>query len=198
MRRDATSRFSQVEDDRLRALMSAAQEGDRASYAKLLAACEPVIRRVARRTGAHQDWIDDVVQETLLTLHGARRTYDPSRSFVAWLTTISQRRAIDVMRRNGRRCRREIHAPIEYERHADAQADTESAWRETSRAEELERAVAGLTAGQRQAVELIALQGRSLADAAASTGRTKGALKVNFHRALEALKRRIETGGEDG
>lgn len=178
--------------------MAAAQDGSRADYAKLLVECQPIIRRVARRTGAHPDLVDDVVQDVLLTLHGARQTYDPSRSFVAWLSTIAQRRTIDAMRRFRRSSQREVHAPVEYELHADATADAEAAWRRTAQARELDGAVSGLSAGQRQAVELIALQGRSLAEASASTGRTKGALKVNFHRALETLKQRVSGSRDDG
>ena len=197
LRTDAPPAGRGTEDEVLRALMIAAQGGDKASYAKLLSACEPLIRRNARRVGADAAWIDDIVQETLLTLHGARQTYDPSRSFTAWLTTISQRRAIDAMRRSGRRKRREVHAPVEYENHADPLADASSSWREAAQAHELERAVSELTAGQKQAVELLAMQGRTLAEASTETGRTKGALKVNFHRAMEALRRRVG-GGEIG
>ena len=57
-------------------------------------------------------------------------------------------------------------------------------------------AVASLPAGQRQAVEHLALADRSLDEAAALTGRSKGALKVNLHRALKALRARF--GGEPG
>src|SRR6516164_6672016 len=52
--------------------------------------------------GVPFDFIDDVVQETLLTVHQARHTYDPNRSFTAWLRTIAQRRAIDGLRRAAR------------------------------------------------------------------------------------------------
>jgi DNA-directed RNA polymerase specialized sigma24 family protein len=45
-------------------------------------------------------------------------------------------------------------------------------------------------------VERLALREQSLAEAAAETGKTTGALKVNFHRALKAL--RLHLGGEDG
>jgi hypothetical protein len=34
-----------------------------------------------------------VVQETLLTVHQARRTWDPARPFLPWLRAIAQRRA---------------------------------------------------------------------------------------------------------
>ena len=58
--------------------MVAAQAGDRAAYETLLRDCIPFIKRVARGQGVQPDFIDDVVQETLLTVHGARHTYDPN------------------------------------------------------------------------------------------------------------------------
>jgi RNA polymerase sigma factor (sigma-70 family) len=64
---------------------------------------------VARGQGIRSDLIDDVVQETLLTVHRARQTYDPNRSFTAWLRTIAQRRAIDGLRRVGRTRTREVY-----------------------------------------------------------------------------------------
>ena len=56
----------------------------------------------------------------------------------------------------------------------------------------LRAAVATLPPLQRQAVELLALSERSLEEASAETGRTKVALKVNLHRALRALRSRVE------
>lgn len=81
------------EADRQRsALMVAAQAGDRSAYEALLRGCVPMIKSVAYRQGVPRDGIDDVVQETLLTVHRARQTYDPNRPFSAWLTTIAHRR----------------------------------------------------------------------------------------------------------
>ena len=94
---------TQTEVDRRRtAWMVAAQAGDRAAYQTLLRDCTTFIARVARGQGIRPDLIDDVVQETLLTVHRARQTYDPNRSFTAWLRTIAQRRAIDGLRCAGR------------------------------------------------------------------------------------------------
>lgn len=185
-------------DLRLGTLMAAAQVGDKQAYASLLADCEPIIRRAARRVGATGDLVDDIVQDTLLTLHNARQTYDPSRSFSAWLGVIAKRRAIDALRRTGRQARREVHAPVAYETYADQEADASTGWREAARALDLERAVAALTPSQRQAVDHVALQGQSLSDAALATGKTTGALKVNFHRALATLRGRLERDGDPG
>ena len=76
-------------------LMASAQAGDKVAYGRLLRECTPLIRRVVRR-GMQPDRVDDVVQDVLLTIHRARQTYDPARSFSAWVVTIAQRRAIDL------------------------------------------------------------------------------------------------------
>ena len=52
----------------------------------------------------------------------------------------------------------------------------------------LREAICVLPEGQREAIELIKLQGLSLKEAAAATGSTVGALKVATHRALAALR----------
>jgi RNA polymerase sigma-70 factor (ECF subfamily) len=161
----------------------------------LLQDCIPFIKMVARRQGVSVDRIDDVVQETLLTVHRARQTYDPSRSFAAWLRMIAQRRAIDGLRCHNRHQGREIHAPLAYENHADTGGDPRESADRSDRIGLLGRAVATLPARQFEAVQHLALSGLSLAEAATATGRTMGALKVNFHRALKTL--RAELVGEE-
>ena len=171
--------------------MIAAQAGDRASYELLLHDCIPVIRMIARRRGVSPDRIDDVVQETLLTIHHARQTYDPRRSFTAWLTMIAQRRAIDGLRTQTRRRASEIDASIALEHHADPAPDPSEKADITSRAAALGEAIAALPERQREAVEHLGLRERTLAEAAAATGRTTGSLKVNLHRALKTLRARF-------
>jgi RNA polymerase sigma-70 factor (ECF subfamily) len=180
-------------DQRLTAAMAKAQAGDRQAYEVVLRDCVPIIRRVARNLGAAADFIDDVVQDVLITLHGARQTFDPSRSFVAWITVIAQRRTIDLLRKRGRRGAREVYSPIAFETHA-AEGDPERDAARESEAAQLRAAVATLPEGQRQAVETLALQENSLEDASKTTGRTKTALKVNLHRAIANL--RLRMGGE--
>ena len=171
--------------------MAAAQAGDRAAYEALLKACIPFVRRVVRRTGVGPDGVEDVIQDVLLTLHRARNTYDPSRSFKAWLGAIAQRRAIDHLRRRGRQDKREISDEAAYEAYPDQDRTPELARAGDARGQEMKTAVAALSPGQREAVELLAFRQRSLAEAAAETGKTRGALKVNLHRALKTLRARF-------
>jgi RNA polymerase sigma factor (sigma-70 family) len=184
------------EADRQRsALMVAAQAGDRRPYEALLRGCVPLIRSVAYRQGVPPDGIDDVVQETLLTVHRARQTYDPNRPFSAWLRTIAYRRAIDAIRRQGYKGARELHAPITYENHPDPNDDPEQALDRMDRAAQLNRAVDTLPSGQRDAVKHLVLLEQSLDQAAVETKRTAGAIKVNLHRAVKTLRARL--GGKD-
>lgn len=173
--------------------MAAAQSGDRRAYERVLADSVALIGSVARRRGVPADALDDVVQETLITVHRVRHTYDPSRSYDAWLAAIAERRAIDVLRSHGRRGRREVHDDYALEQHPDhedASAESERA----QRVQLLQAAVAGLPPRQREAVEQLGLRERTLAEAASETGSSAGALKVNLHRALKSLRERLPGG----
>jgi RNA polymerase sigma-70 factor (ECF subfamily) len=197
-RRQAERRVDQAQaedagDLRRSAWMAAAQAGDSAAYQALLRDCIPIIKNVARRRGVSADRIDDVVQDVLLTVHRARQTYDPSRSFTAWLCVIADRRAIDLLRRTRRQDVREVHAPLAFESHADQAADPALGLVHADVTRTVSRALASLPTRQREAVQHLVLEERSLDDAAALTRRTAGSLKVNLHRALKALRNRMES-----
>jgi RNA polymerase sigma-70 factor (ECF subfamily) len=181
-------------DLRRSAWMAAAQAGDRSAYEALLRDSVPIIQAVARRQGVPSDQVDDVVQEVLLSIHRARQTYDPARSFTAWLQVIAARRAIDHLRHANRRRSREIYAPLAYEGHPDSTADPARGVQQADVAARVDRALAGLPKGQREAVKHLIIEERSLSDAAALTRRTEGALKVNLHRALKALRAKFGRG----
>src|SRR5579884_1197194 len=133
------------ESDRRRgALMAAAQAGDRAAYEALLRDCLPLIRAAVRGQGISSDRLEDVVQDVLLTLHRVRQTFDPSRSFNAWLRAIAQRRAIDVQRRQSRQRQREVHDPGAYEEHQDPAAPPEQGLDRGTQARRMREALAAL------------------------------------------------------
>ncbi|WP_343854659.1 RNA polymerase sigma factor [Rhodanobacter soli] len=186
----ATVNDSESPDRRRAAWMAAAQAGDRRAYEKLLADSVALIRAAARRHGVAPDGLDDVVQETLISVHRVRHTYDPTRSYDAWLTAIANRRAIDALRSRGRRDSRELHDDFALDHHPDS-SDASAAAECEQRTQRLHEAIAELPPGQREAVEQLGLRERSLSEAAALTGRNTGALKVNLHRALKALRERF-------
>ncbi|HWG78053.1 MAG TPA: sigma-70 family RNA polymerase sigma factor [Steroidobacteraceae bacterium] len=174
------------QDDTWRSLMQAAQSGERASYERLLHEITPFVRNVARRHCRHPHDLEEMVQETLLTVHRVRHTYDPARPFSPWLTAITQRRAIDILRRRKRVSSHESADMRSIETFAAAAANQEL---ETVRcAEEVRTLLQQLPPRQREAVEALKLREMSLAEASAASGQSVGALKVNAHRALKALR----------
>ena len=184
----AESQTRSADDLRRSSQMAAAQSGDRATYEALLRDCVPLIRVFAARKGVPPDRIEDVIQDVLLTVHRARHTYDPARSFTGWLRIIAERRAIDLLRRFGRQRAHETHSPLAFESYADETTDLARQVEGAAGTSRVKKALAALPERQREAVEILVLEDRSLAEAALATRRSKGALKVSLHRALKALR----------
>ena len=89
-------------DLRMSTLMKAAQAGDRGAYAELLNASLPLIKNLAQQAGASGDKLEAIMEETLMVVHRVRQSYDPSRSFVTWLTEITWHLATDKIQRKRR------------------------------------------------------------------------------------------------
>jgi RNA polymerase sigma factor (sigma-70 family) len=180
-------------DARLAELMRAAQAGNGAAYEELLETITPMLRRAIRRRRAHLrfDDVEDLVQDVLLSLHAVRATYDPTRPFSPWLLAITRNRLADGARRYARTSAHEIAVDdLDVTFTAD---ETNFVDEEYGDSQALRRAIEGLPAGQREAIELLKLRELSLKEAAAASGTTVGALKVATHRAMLALRRVLLT-----
>ncbi len=177
-------------EERWRALMKAAQDGDRAAYETLLREVIPFIRVLAARQTRANASVEDAVQEVLLTVHRVRHTYDPARPFKPWLATIAQRRCVDLYRRKNRTAAHETSDDTAYETFADPAANRSLEIH--AETEGLGEAIATLPPQQREAIQLLKLKEMSLAEASATSGRPVGALKVNVHRAIKSLRARLK------
>ena len=193
--------------------MRAAQDGDRRAYEQLLREVTPMVRAVARRVCAERRDLEEIVQDTLLTLHRVRHTYDPERPFTPWLAAIASRRSIDALRRWRRIARHELSEQAAgrgaglrpaLDREPAIQADGDETSTEVAAnrdvegvraAEELAALMGRLPARQREALEAVKLKEMSLAEASAVSGQSVGALKVNVHRALKTLRRLFQADG---
>jgi RNA polymerase sigma factor (sigma-70 family) len=78
-------------------LIDAARTGDAAAIAALLAACQPDIRRYARRS-CRSDDVDDAVQDAMLILHRRIGTLQVVAAFPAWLFEIVRRECLRLLR----------------------------------------------------------------------------------------------------
>lgn len=180
---------------RLGHLMRAAQGGDAAAYAEILRLSVPIIARVVNARAHYGVETDDIVQDVLLALHSVRHTYDPDRPFIPWLAAITRHRLIDAYRRRARVSRNEVAVPELPETFSGDQANWDVDG--PGDPELLQRAIAELPAGQRQAVELLKLKELSLKEASAASGVSIAALKVSVHRGLKALRQRLVGARDD-
>jgi RNA polymerase sigma factor (sigma-70 family) len=174
-------------------LMRLGQTGDQAAYASLLVLLTQMTRRFVRTRVGNTFWIDDVVQETLLAVHGARQTYDPSRPFAPWFYAIASSRLVDVLRREKRVAAREVSTDMLPDTVPEAGANEDIVDVEAIRA-----AVATLPGRQREVIEQLKFEERSVRDVAGRLNMTESAVKVTAHRGYRVLRRVLgDRAGED-
>lgn len=167
-------------------LMAAAQAGDAEAYRTLLEEIMPVVRGMVLSRIHDRAAAEDVVQNVLLSVHRARRTYRPERPFKPWLAAIARNAIVDSFRGSGRRRDREIEVEL-IDEFADPVEEGHPDEREVS--PHLLAAIERLPGKLREAVVLLQIEGLSVAEAAERTGVTPGALKVRAHRGYKALRR---------
>ena len=162
--------------------MRAANKGDQAAYARLLAGIAPVLRAQARRrvagTRLEQD-LEDIVQETLLAVHLKRHTWDETRPFAPWLNAIARHKLIDAARRRGA----QVSVPIE--RLTDVLAA--SAPDPERQFGAVDKHLAALPPRQKDVVQALTMGSATVRETAQRFGMTEGAVRVALHRGLAAI-----------
>lgn len=170
-----------LRDEEMRRLMAAAQDGDKPSYRFLLGACRDwLLRYYARRIAPPM--VDDLVQDTLISLHTKRASYDPTRPFYPWLAAIARYRWIDALRKLTRT--EELH-----EGDAMVEHEEDSVLSRLS----LDSLLARLPVGQANAITLTRVEGLSIEEAARISGQSPSLVKVNVHRGLKKLAALVES-----
>src|SRR5512142_677198 len=70
--------------------MRAYQSGDAGAFDRLYAGLGPILRRYLQAVARDAARVDDLVQETFLQLHRARRTYNAERPLIPWALAIAR------------------------------------------------------------------------------------------------------------
>ncbi|GEO01183.1 DNA-directed RNA polymerase sigma-70 factor [Novosphingobium sediminis] len=158
-----------------------AQRGDKEAYAALLHECQRWMKSYLGRRIARHD-LDDLVQETLFALHQKLATYDSTRAFVPWLAAIARYRWAGHLRQVYRA--RKHSGGTDVISHNDESAMMARI--------SLNSLFAQLPAPQAQAIELVKIEGLSIAEAACASGQSEALVKINIHRGLKKLSAMIE------
>ncbi|MBX7494986.1 sigma-70 family RNA polymerase sigma factor [Qipengyuania sp. 6B39] len=163
-------------------LMRASQGGDKAAYRVLLSEVQLWLERYFRRRVAPAQ-LDDLVQEVLMAVHTKRATWDPDRPFLPWLAAIARYRWVDHLRKVYRHAEDELG-----DWDAAEDSDEEAVMARMS----LERLFVHLPDKQSEVIELVKIEGLTIAEASERTGQSESLVKVNIHRGLKKLSALIE------
>ncbi|HMP00671.1 MAG TPA: sigma-70 family RNA polymerase sigma factor [Kiritimatiellia bacterium] len=180
---DTETEPSGEENDPLGDLMRRAQDGDAAAYADLLAgALKPMRAFLQRHYPGIRD-AEDVVQESLITLHKIRHTYEPARPFIPWLFAIVRHRALDHLRKHGRIQSREVQEELLLNQAAAPVADDLG-----ESVEAAEHLLSVLSEKEQAVIRLMKIDHLSVKDVAARLGLSESNVKVIASRGYEKLR----------
>jgi RNA polymerase sigma-70 factor, ECF subfamily len=169
--------------------------GDDRAFPDLYAVVAPRLTRYFGRRLREKAALPDLVQETLLRLHRARRSFVPGSPVIPWVLTIARHQLIDWKRVS---LREEAVQGGRLDRSADhrtfgAFPSGEEVVAAREVAECLDRALTAVSEPQRAALRLVKGQGLSLAKAATALGTTTTGVKLRTHRACRVLRASLAT-----
>lgn len=170
------------------ALMMAYVDGDALAFAELFHRYTPRLRRVLLWQVPVRAEVDDLIQQTFLQLHRARRDFDSAHSFRPWLFTIAFNLKREQLRKRKRRPEVALDASAPEPR-------TDSGEGRSHAALALDLALVRLPVEQREVIVLHWFGGLSFAEVASAVGASTAAVKVRAHRGYLALRRLIDEPG---
>lgn len=153
------------------------------SFRDSVAALTPQLRAFARFLARDSARADDLVQDAILRGLERESQWEPGTDLRAWLFRILRNAFLDQQRRRGTEKRTlDAMAPVDSERPRQAGV---------AELDELNRAIGGLPAAQREALLLVAALEFEVSEAASIVGVPEGTIKARVFRARAALARRF-------
>lgn len=152
---------------------------------------QTVLQEIADAQNAHHqvildNWemtdLEDLVQETLISVHTRRTSYDRTRPFTAWLYAIARYRMVDHYRRQ------KLSAPVE---ELDDILMTENFEEALSASMDVETLLGMVSIKQARAIRETHIAGKSVAEAAADAEIGESDVKISVHRGLKAIVKRL-------
>lgn len=187
---DASDSLLPADED----LMAAIQQGDAAALETLMLRHRRALKYAIQRTVTEDADAEDVLQECFLALWRQAANYQPAKGRpLAWLMTLSKRRAIDHLRRT-------MAYGRAMGRMEDAFQKTDFSWQVCT--DECEQADMGRVLGlhltllpeaQKQVIELAFLQGMSQREVAHAMQTPLGTVKTRIELGLKKLRQVFRT-----
>ena len=162
-------------------LMAAYQQGDRAAAEALIERLSPQLHRFFLAQVVSRRYADDLLQETWLRIHQARRTYRPGEPALPWIYAIARHVRVDSYRKVRRTESREQQVDVLPETPAPAAGASQSG-------PDLDALLRVLPESQREVVVMLKISDMTLEEVARATSSSVGSVKQKAHRAYEKLR----------
>src|SRR5262249_36749312 len=156
--------------------------GDMAAFTVVNAALYARIAAYLRRISGSAPLAQDLVQETFMRIHRARATFLPGEAAAPWAYTVAR----NVHRDHVRAARRLALVRFPHVEHG-VEVDAETAAIARDAVSSCQRALARMTAAQREAFLLVLSEGVGSRAAASALGTTVAAVKLRLFRARQIL-----------
>ena len=154
-------------------LVVLAQQGDQTAFASLYEQYSPLVYRfLRRRLDGADEIVEDLTEDVFVKVYEKLDRYvERGLPFTAWLYRIAHNHLVDYLRSLPRLSATSLDAVAEM-----PERSTTNAFSRVIDRQSLEPALARLTPEQRQAVELRFIEGMSVAETAATMGRSDEAV----------------------
>lgn len=173
-------------------------DGDAQAFRALYSRVAPRLLNYLTRMTGRRPLAEDLLQLTFLKVHRARASYVRGANPLPWMYAIAHRTFIDEARKRKRArvvLARDADAMPEARAHVSGiPEDQAPEERDPELARAALAALEDLPPNQREALILTKLSGKSIAEAAAIAGTTRGAMKVRAHRGYTALRKALGGG----
>jgi RNA polymerase sigma-70 factor (ECF subfamily) len=162
--------------------------GDDAAFSELYDLLAPRLSSFAMRRTRDEGATEDLVQQTFLQMHCARRHFAPGAAVTPWAFAIARRLLIDTFRKKGR-------SPVWVEEEEDDARESVAPGASPAElaarrrlAHRMSEELARVSETDRTAFELVRFDGLSMAEAAEVLGTTANAVKLRAFRTAEVLR----------
>lgn len=182
--------MDEQKDDELSELLLLSQNGDKGAYTRFLGEVSELLKKFLLRRMENSELTEDVLQDTLLSVHRARHTFHPEKPLGPWLYAICEHRILDFYRKYRRLEAREVALPDEIMEWAAPSLES----RETENGQKIFEALERLPTNQREVITLLKIEELSVREIAVKTGMSESAVKVTAFRGYETIRRFLGVG----
>lgn len=164
------------------ALVNAVTNGDRGALESVFEQYGGAVKAMALRVLRNETLAEDVAQDVFVSFWKAPHKYDPNRGTLrTFLVTLAHRRAVDTVRSEEARVRREEKVPEDV-----APSIDDEVWTRTL-SDSVRQALEDLSEAEREAISLAYFGGLSYVEVAKRLGAPEGTVKSRIRSGMRKL-----------